>query len=273
MTTRTKSSASFMAMKAGVLAAVMLAVAVQPAVAQEKTDAGSAKAAIQPKGSHTVIGTNLRGKHHGEVLVLKRDAEGPGGAGYFFNSLSIADDLTAEEFDKRFRALDAQQLKEQLGGDVVRLNGPRRSMYDSAIATAFDDGKVTMIGGTIPMYVYGSIKIPNLGAFAGNKQAPYSEITVQRDTQWIFNAGQPVYELVSPKGSVYVLQSASLQLNPDNGVEKLSTLGERLALPKGWQFRVRILEAQLIVQAISGSRPATIVLDEFENNWQRIDKP
>lgn len=260
-------------LSAGLLAAVMLTVAVQPCVAQDKADASSTAAAIQKPGSHTVIGKNLRARHHGEILVLQRDKEGPGGSGFFFNSLSIADGISDEEFDRRFRALDPEKLRQQLGGDVVRLNGPRRSMYDQAIATAFNDGEVTMIGGTIPMYTYGTVKFPDLGAFVGNKQKPYSEITVQRDTRWIFDAGQPVYELVSPTGSVYILQSASLQLNPENTVEKLSTLGERLSLPEGWKFRIRILEEELVVQAIAGRRPATIVLDEFENNWQRIDKP
>jgi hypothetical protein len=77
-----------------------------------------------------------------------------------------------------------------------------------------------------------------------------------------------VHELVSPAGSVYAMQSASLIKDP-HLAEHLATLGERLQLPEGWQYRTRNLDEDLIVRAQDGIAP--VVLDEFENNYQRED--
>ena len=41
------------------------------------------------------------------------------------------------------------------------------------------------------------------------KRAFYVERTIGQTTNWIFLAGKPVFELVSPKGQVYVMQSYS----------------------------------------------------------------
>ena len=50
----------------------------------------------------------------------------------------------------------------------------------------------------------------------------------------------------------------------------LPSLGERLSLPQGWKFRVRKLEKELVQKATYDSDPPnTIVLDQFENNYQR----
>jgi hypothetical protein len=83
-----------------------------------------------------------------------------------------------------------------------------------------------------------------------------------------------VYELLSPDGVVFVMQSASLRVDRHNTVDKLPTLGDRLSLPKGWQFRVRTLGEELVMSAAYDSDPPnTIVLDEFENNDQRLRSP
>ena len=80
-----------------------------------------------------------------------------------------------------------------------------------------------------------------------------------------------MYELVSPEGIVFVMQSASLRVDPDNTVDKLPTLGERLALPEGWTYRARTLEEELVMPATyDDDPPNTIVLDELENNYQRL---
>ena len=57
----------------------------------------------------------------------------------------------------------------------------------------------------------------------------------------------------------------------DNTPDKLPTLGERLQLPDGWEYRTPTLEEGLIVHADRGGAEAHIVLDEYENNYQRID--
>ena len=220
--------------------------------------------------SVVVSGENMHGKHHCEVLIMNRDADGPGGAGNYYNSLGVVDDVPDEEFDARFRALDPEKLRQEYGGDAVRFNGPRRFLADRFTAEAFDGGKLSMLG-PIPMYLYGTFVVPDFDAFIAGKQTPYRETVSKRTTPWFFDAGTEVYELVSPTGSTYVMQSASLRVDPDNTVDKLPTLGERLSLPEGWQFRVRTLEEELVMRATyDDDPPNTIVLDEFENNYQRV---
>jgi hypothetical protein len=226
----------------------------------------------QNKEKQTVVisGDRMHGKHHAEVLIMSRDAEGPGGAGNYFNSLGVLDDVPDEEFDARFRALDSEELKKEYGGDAVRFNGPRRFLADRFTAEAFDGGKVSMLG-PIPMYLYGTFVVPDFDAFIAGKQTPYRETVSKRTTTWFFEAGAEVYELVSPEGNVFVMQSASLGVDPGNTVGKLPTLGDRLSLPEGWQFRLRTLEEELVMRATyDDDPPNTIVLDELENNYQRV---
>lgn len=217
-----------------------------------------------------VTGRSMRGRHHAEVLVMSRDPGGAGGAGLYYNSLGVEDVLPDEDFDARFRGLDAAALKAQYGGDEVRFNGPRRFLADRFTAQAFDGGRLSRLG-AIPMYLYGTFIAPDFDAFVAGKQVPYCEMVSRRWTEWFFDAGSEVYELVSPAGDVFVMQSASLAVDPDNTVDRLPTLGERLAMPAGWRYRVHTLEEALVVRATYDDSPAVIVLDELENNYQRID--
>ena len=229
----------------------------------------------QNKEKQTVLisGDNMRGKHHAEVLIMNRDLDGPGGAGNYYNSLGVVDDVPDEEFDARFRSLDPEKLRQEYGGDAVRFNGPRRFLADRVTGEAFDGGKQSMVG-PIPMYLYGTFIVPDFDAFVGGKQTPYIESVSRRTSTWFFDAGTEVYELVSPEVIVFVMQSASLGVDPNNTVDKLPTLGDRLSLPQGWQFRVRTRGEDLVMRVTyDDDPPNTIVLDEFENNYQRVRNP
>ena len=205
---------------------------------------------------------DLRGKPHAEVVIIKRDAEGLGAVGICYNTLSLPDRLS----DEQFRALNADALKAEFGGDGIWLNGPRRAQMDEASAEVLDDGRVTSVGG-IPMQTVAKVRIPDVRMFAGRRPA-YTETEVERSTTWVFHAGQPVHELVAPDGSVYAMQSASLIKDRDLAAQ-LPNLGERLQMPDGWTYRVRTPDQDLVVQARDGV--AHVVLDEFENNYQRED--
>ena len=205
---------------------------------------------------------DLRGKPHAEVVIIKRDTEGLGAVGICYNTLSLPDRLS----DEQFRALDADALKAEFGGDGIWLNGPRRAQMDEASAEVLDGGRVTPVGG-IPMQIVAKVRIPDVRMFAGRRPA-YVETEVERTTIWVFRAGSPVHELIAPNGSVYAMQSASLIKDPDLA-EQLPDLGERLQMPAGWTYRVRTPDQDLVVQARDGV--AHVVLDEFENNYQRED--
>src|SRR5215472_1429014 len=205
---------------------------------------------------------DLRGKPHAEVVIVKMDAEGPGAVGICYNTLGLPDRLS----DEQFRALDPEALKAEFGGVGIWMNGPRRAQMDEAGAEVLDGGRVTSVGG-IPMQIVAKVRIPDVRMFAGSRPT-YTPVEVERTTTWTFHAGQPVHELIAPDGSVYALQSASLLKDP-NLAEQLPNLGERLQMPNGWSYRVRTPDQDLVVQACGGV--AHVVLDEFENNYQRAD--
>ena len=223
-------------------------------------------------GTVPVTADGLRGMHHAEIVVFTRDPQGPSATGTVYNTLGLTDDLSDAEFDARFRALDPEVLRATFHGDAVWMNGPRRALMDSFTAAALDEGRTTPVG-SIPMRTVATLQIPDLDRFLGSRRPPYTEITVGRTTEWVFDRGREVYELVAPDGGVYVLQSASQHVDPDLTLDKLPTLGERLQLPDGWRYQVRTLDRDLVVRAQRGGTKAHIVFDEYENNFQRVDDP
>jgi hypothetical protein len=102
------------------------------------------------------------------------------------------------------------------------------------------------------------------------KRASYVERTIGRTKDWVFLAGKPVYELISPKGQVYVMQSYSQIVDPNLRYSDLAALGSRLKPPKGWQYRSRTLTADLVAQSRG---EAHIIQDELQNTYQRLPTP
>lgn len=220
--------------------------------------------------SRTIEARDRRGTHHAEIVVLTRDASGPGATGVFYNDLGLLDDFSDADFDARFRALDPAALAAEFSADAVWMNGPRRALMDGVTGEAFDGGRVTSVGG-IPMLNYGTVRVPDLDLFLGAHRPPYTELTIGRTTQWVFDRGREVHELVDPAGRVYVMQSCSQHVDPENTPDRLATLGDRLELPEGWRYRTRVLDDDLVVRAEAGVRDAHIVFDELEDNYQRVD--
>lgn len=211
--------------------------------------------------------TNFYGKPHYEVLIMNRNAEGPGGTGNYYNSLGVIFDEPDAVMDARFLALNPEELKKQYGGDGVRFNGPRRFLVDSVTALAWDGQKKFMMG-KVPTYLYGVFDAPNYEAFMSGKEQPYHETISRRTSTFHYKAGQTVHELVTPEGHVYTMFSLSLRIDPKNTVENLPTLKDRLTPPEGWTYRTRVLtEDENIVATVDSNPPNTVVLDPLENNY------
>ncbi len=51
------------------------------------------------------------------------------------------------------------------------------------------------------------------------------------------------YELITPEGDAYVMQSSNIEVNDD-----MAKLGDRLQLPRGWGFRARVLDDDLTLE-------------------------
>jgi hypothetical protein len=196
---------------------------------------------------------NMRGVRYGEVLaVFLRD-----------------DKLQAEVYgtqmlndcpEELWSTLVADEIAREMGALFVKLNGPRHWMLD---------GLGTKVAPVAPVMrefnglMTRRIAVVDLG---NNPQStPYSERHVDRGAMFYFDAGKSVYELVRPDGVAYVMQARCIGVDPHMTEESLETLGSRLALPNGWTYRARVLDAELVVDTTS--HVATVLQDEFENTY------
>jgi len=196
---------------------------------------------------------NMRGVRYGEVLaVFLRD-----------------DKLQAEVYgtqmlndcpEELWSTLVADEIAREMGALFVKLNGPRHWMLDGLGA------KVAPVAPVMREFnglMTRRIAVVDLG---NNPQStPYSERHVDRGAMFYFDAGKPVYELVRPDGVAYVMQARCIGVDPHMTEESLETLGSRLALPNGWTYRTRVLDAELVVDTTS--HVATVLQDEFENTY------
>ena len=242
------------------------------AVAWYATAPASADTAGAPAAGLTepceVKGENWRGKPFFEILFMNRNAEGPGGAGNYFNSLGNSFEVSDEVVDARFRSLNADTLKKEYGSDGVFFNGPRRFVANSFTGVSYNDCRLRVIG-SIPLFVYGTFEVPSFDEFVSGPPVAYKVLVSKRTNTFTFNAGEVVHELITPEGAVYTMFSLSLKADPNNTIENLPTLGDRLKLPEGWKYRTRTLDADLTLSSsYDANPPNTIVLDQFEGNYQ-----
>jgi hypothetical protein len=164
--------------------------------------------------------------------------------------------------DAAWSSLDPAKIQEEQKADRVILNGPRRWVIDRFVNSAFLDPTTVVIGG-LEMRKAGELVLPIADAMG----APYAARTIARNTTYVFDAGKKVYELVDPMGSVFVMQSFSLQQKADLAEADLPGLAAQHTLPSGWTYRARDLGEPLQVTAVDGM--ATVVQDDLANTYQR----
>ena len=157
-------------------------------------------------------------------------------------------------------ALNADKLKEELHAARVILNGPRYFTMDrNALASP---GEVKTFDGLDARLV------AQLELKSRQKREPYTENIVERRNQYVYEQGKNVYELVSPDGHVYIMQSYSQEIDKNLNEDALLTLAGRLKLPKGWQYRTRKVDQDLVVRN-SGDK-AHVVQDDLQNSYQMM---
>jgi len=210
-------------------------------------------ASAAPASAATSSGVDLHNARYCEILELK--SLPPEGKVVVWNTIGLNDCPQAW-----WEGFDAASLAAELGDPYVVLNGPRHFLMDSAEARTAQvrrfHGKRMRKVATLP-----------IATFAQLAQTPYVERTVARTNYWRWEAGRKVYELLAPNGSTYVMQSYSQIVDPGLSKADLGALGSRLALPEGWEYRVRRLSEPLKLNA-KGS--ATILQDELKNTYQRL---
>ena len=158
-----------------------------------------------------------------------------------------------------FGALDTTEIAKAHGAVAAQLNGPKYWAMDTQ-TVGF--GEVKSFGGIDARYA-ATLPIASLGS--GKGAAPYAPYVTQKSQSMIFKAGSPVYELIGPDGSVYVMNAYGDKVKGDDP----ANLADQLDLPDGWQFRARALEQDLVVdQRIDA--PSGMVGDDLEQYYSQI---
>ena len=201
--------------------------------------------------------TNVHNARYCEIIVVKRHGFQMNASVY--NSLNL-DDCPQDLWNK----LDAKAIKKQFDATMVKLNGPRYFVMDGLVASNKTiSAPITTIGG-IRFQQRADITTNIWDKTIGDKL--YAPNTVQRYTIWIYNPGTTIYELISPKGEVYVMQSYSQIVDPNLQLADLPQLGQRLKLPTGWKFQTETLNKTLELKA---NGIAYVLNDDLYNSYQK----
>ena len=161
--------------------------------------------------------------------------------------------------------VDAEALKEQYGAAAVKINGPRYWVMNSIIGGgATSNGKVVDFGG-IEMTQRAVLETKIWQGTVGDKF--YTPNEVHRTTVYVYLKGNMVYELTSPEGNVYRMQSYAQIADPNLTIAELKNLGSRLDLPDGWTYQARVLteDSELKVDGL-----AYIINDNMYNSYQKV---
>jgi len=196
---------------------------------------------------------NMRGVRYGEVLAMFLRDTGLEAEVY---GTQMLNDCPQEQW----QTLDADAIAKEMGAVFAKLNGPRHWLLD---------GLGTKVAVVKPVFrdfngiTMRRIAVVNLGA----DYAPgsYVERKINRGAVFFWDAGKKVYELVNPDGLAYVMQARCIGVDPTISEESLDTLGDKLSMPAGWSYRVRVLSEELVVDTTA--HVATVLQDEFENSY------
>ena len=201
--------------------------------------------------------SNLRNQRYCEVLVGKRDWLKLEVKVFNTQGLNPCPEM-------EWKALTKESIAKTFDASFVLLNGPRYWMMDEiqAAGTTVNDVKESF--GGIEMNLRATVQLSLLKQFIGSKN--YTPNEINRTTNFIYRSGSAVYELTSPVGDIYVMQSYSQIVNPSLSMKDLPVLDAQLNLPAGWNFRSRVLDKDLSLVA---NGVAYVLQDNLSNSYQR----
>lgn len=201
---------------------------------------------------------DLYGVRYCEVLLL-RSTDGEFSA-EVWNTLGENDCPQAE-----WAKLDAAAIKTERGAIAAILNGPRYWVLDS-ITSNIRKGAPETTFGSLGMFQAAVIDFGN----EAPSQTPYIERSIVRETVFGFEEGREVYELTAPDGTTYVMQAYSQIKDASLTAEDLPDLDARIDQPEGWTYAARTLTEDL--ELLSTDGVATVLQDELQNTYQRVDE-
>ena len=163
-----------------------------------------------------------------------------------------------------WKALDVKVIEKKNDASFVRLNGPRYWTMDEIKAAGKTANDVIENFGGIEMSLRATLDVGVKRQLAGTQF--FVPNVVNRNTAFIYKNGTLIYQLTSPQGQAYIMQSYSQIADPNLSMNDLAQLAPRLKLPDGWKYTVKTLTQDLVLQA---QGKAYVIQDNFYNSYQR----
>ncbi len=203
------------------------------------------------------VSGELRNVRYCEIIPVTR--KGHTLTSWVYNTLGL-NDCPAEEWD----ALTEDEVNEEYGSVAAKLNGPRYWVIDKLVVSGASATDERFTFGGIEMKLRATLETNLRGSTVGEEF--YVPNEVQRDTVYTYDAGKPVYELTSPEGDVYIMQSYAQIKDKNLTIDDLASLGSKLSLPEGWTYSTRTLTEvfELVTTGL-----AYVINDDLYNAYQR----
>ena len=161
------------------------------------------------------------------------------------------------------KAIDTDAVAKATGARAVVKNGPRFWVVSSLSSHVPPTPR--------PIATFGSLEMRQVGELTLTREmrehgsTPYQATTIQRDTEYGYPKGRPVFILDDADGVPWVMQAYSQIVDPALTLADLAGLGGRLKLPQGWKFRTVTLDRDLTVHPVDGT--ARILQDDLQNTY------
>lgn len=208
---------------------------------------------------------NLRGERYCEI-ILGSDIQKASktSQAHFVKPLKVYNTIGLNNCPENLWVkIDPEKIKTENGATTVKLNGPRVWVIDGMKTSALVNPTVVTFNG-IEMRQAAVLELPL--RFLLKRPSPYHSLEVARNTTWVYKAGKPVFELLDPKGNIFIMQSYSLEKMLQTQ-EDLLHLGSKLKLPKDWHFRTRVLDQDYLLTPVN--QQAVVLQDDLANTYQQ----
>lgn len=162
-----------------------------------------------------------------------------------------------------WNAVDFDEVKESQGAMLAVPNGPRRWAID-AISGAKAGDPLILSG--LEVRPVATLETDTLSP------TPFTEIKVNRTTEWNYRKGRYLRQVISPEGKRYAMQAYTRNIDPELHESKLNTINRNplMALPEGWRYKTRKLNRKLTLKSVGSTR---IVRDGLGCVYQKFRWP
>jgi hypothetical protein len=238
--------------------ALVLATGAAAAQTEAPTQAPSTDAATTPSAQNLSF-DGVRDMRYCEIFVVAGQTQN------VYNTTGVSDCPTAQ-----WSTLTPSTVSSQMNASSAFLNGQRFWVPDQIVVQNTQPIPTSFNG--VLARLWGSVDVP---PSSGSSAAPpYTDSIVNRDSQWFYDAGKPVFELITndspPK--VYVMQSYSHILDNQLTYDDLFSLNQSMIqIPDGWSYKVVIPTSPLPLFSINGE--AHVLQDQLQNTYMLYNTP